>query len=378
MNTSAKVGIAAAVLVPIGVLALVLLLMVSSAAEGAAEHAKDTTQTTAGGGPASVPGIPAVMLQAYERGAARASGLRPTCRGLRWQILAGLGAIESDHGLTQLGLKSGQHRTTAPNGQINPPIIGPVLDGHGVQLVRDTDHGRYDGDTRYDHAVGPMQFLPGTWATEGQDGNGDGVADPNNAFDAATTAGTYLCGTSALDLSDQTVLDRRIMIYNHSAAYVRDVTAKIDQYDPYGDSPQAAAAGATGGRAQILKRAATWVSARIPYSQGAYHDGYRTDCSGFVSMAWGLGTPGLTTVSLPQQSHRISAGQLQPGDVLLNTQPGSAGHVTIFDRWANADHTSYWAYEEAGSLGAVHRTIRYPYDFGGQNYQPYRFNQLGT
>jgi hypothetical protein len=38
-------------------------------------------------------------------------------------------------------------------------------------------------------------------------------------------------------------------------------------------------------RAQILARAQTWVDAKVPYSQSAYRDGYRTDCSGYVSMA---------------------------------------------------------------------------------------------
>ena len=38
-----------------------------------------------------------------------------------------------------------------------------------------------------------MQFIPSTWALYGADGNGDGVADPFNIFDAAAAAAHYLC-----------------------------------------------------------------------------------------------------------------------------------------------------------------------------------------
>lgn len=39
---------------------------------------------------------------------------------------------------------------------------------------------------------GPMQFVPGTWAAYGVDGNGDGTADINNAVDAIHSAANYL------------------------------------------------------------------------------------------------------------------------------------------------------------------------------------------
>jgi len=40
------------------------------------------------------------------------------------------------------------------------------------------------------------------------------------------------------------------------------------------------------GRSTIVARGQDWVDKHVPYNQGATHDGYRTDCSGFVSMAW--------------------------------------------------------------------------------------------
>ena len=40
--------------------------------------------------------------------------------------------------------------------------------------------------------IGPFQFKPETWYRFKQDGNGDGVRDPLNFYDAAATAAFYL------------------------------------------------------------------------------------------------------------------------------------------------------------------------------------------
>ncbi|WP_425824776.1 peptidoglycan-binding protein [Streptomyces fractus] len=125
---------------------------------------------------------------------------------------------------------------------------------------------------------------------------------------------------------------------------------------------------------QIIARAMTWVDAGIPYSQSDYYHGYRTDCSGFVSMAWGLNTNAWTG-NLTNYASSISESQLQPGDVLLSQ---SAGHVVIFDGWANSSHTQYYAIEESGDNGAVKHAIPYPYYSSTTGYMPYRYDNLIT
>lgn len=129
-------------------------------------------------------------------------------------------------------------------------------------------------------------------------------------------------------------------------------------------------------REEIISRAQVWVNAGVPYSQTAYRDGYRTDCSGFVSYAWHLqdhaGRPqSLTTRTLPDVSRLISKDELQSGDILL--RPGS--HVVIFDQWANSQRTEYWAYEMSPPR-AAYRKIPYPYWPGYGTYTPYRYNGL--
>ncbi len=92
--------------------------------------------------------------------------------------------------------------------------------GNGFAVIEDTDNGVLDGNPRWDRAVGPMQFIPGTWAMWNRDGNGDGVIDPHNLYDATRSAAAYLCH-----------LERRsgpspwnyVLGYNSSNAYVADV-----------------------------------------------------------------------------------------------------------------------------------------------------------
>jgi membrane-bound lytic murein transglycosylase B len=159
----------------------------------------------------SADGIPATALLAYQQAANTEQLVNPGC-GLSWPLLAGIGRVESDHG--RYG-----GATLYTDGVSLPKIIGIALNGQGTALILDTDHGRLDGDTVYDRAVGPMQFIPSTWAEWGVDGNYDGIIDPFNIFDAALTAAHYLCaaGGNLSTLAGQTTA---VLTYNHSDAYV--------------------------------------------------------------------------------------------------------------------------------------------------------------
>jgi hypothetical protein len=70
--------------------------------------------------------------------------------------------------------------------------------------------------------MGPMQFLPGTWTRYAVDGDGDGIADPQNLFDSTLTAARYLCSGS-LNLRDPAQVMAAILRYNNSTAYAQNV-----------------------------------------------------------------------------------------------------------------------------------------------------------
>ena len=110
------------------------------------------------------------------------------------------------------------------DGLSTPPIIGIRLDGSRSVVVRDTDGGRLDGDRAYDHAVGPMQFIPSTWEAYRADGNGDGRYDPFNIYDAAAAAARYLCRAGG-DLRTAAGQQRAVWSYNPSTSYVSEVLA---------------------------------------------------------------------------------------------------------------------------------------------------------
>jgi membrane-bound lytic murein transglycosylase B len=183
---------------------------VRQAAAGAGATATPAGWVAPPGGPA----IPALTLRAYREAAAWATGFDPGCR-LPWTVLAGIGRIESNHGLF-----GGAATRFSAAGTVSPRITGPPLDGNGVASIPDSDGGRWDGDATWDRAVGPMQFIPTTWRSLGRDGNGDRVADPNNLFDAAVSAAGYLCLGGDGDLTDPARLRQAIYAYNHSWDYV--------------------------------------------------------------------------------------------------------------------------------------------------------------
>ncbi|MGY6651350.1 C40 family peptidase [Amycolatopsis sp. TRM77291] len=309
------------------VLVAVLIIVVIA---GGADGSRST--------PGHVPGIPDIMLTAYQQGAQRIGGIRPACAGMRWSILAGIAEVESRHA-------SG--RTIAPNGDISPPILGPALDGSGVGGNR-TPIRNPDGT--FARAVGPFQFLTTTWAGVEQDGNDDGARNPHNAFDAALGAAAYLCGTGPRDLKDEGQLRAALLRYNASQTYVTQVLARIERYDAVDLQPAVNASGA----AKIVIDAAM-SQLGVPYAWGGgtaagpsrgirdggvadRHGDYKKigfDCSGLVLFAYAK-----VGITLPHNSRaqfvlgtRVpkEAGlhSLHPGDLVFYS-PGLIHHVGIY------------------------------------------------
>ncbi|HVT63588.1 MAG TPA: lytic transglycosylase domain-containing protein [Mycobacteriales bacterium] len=121
--------------------------------------------------------VPAPYLALY-RGAAT------TCPGLPWTVLAAIGTLET---------RNGQNVHTSAGG-----------------------------------ALGPMQFLPSTWARWGYDANHDGVADINSPADAVFSAARYLCAVGAGRGGSS--LNDAIYSYNHAWWYVRDVILLANRF----------------------------------------------------------------------------------------------------------------------------------------------------
>ncbi len=157
-------------------------------------------------------GIPAMALTAYRNAERVMAQAMPGC-GISWNLLAGIGRIESMHangGATDA-------RGTAVN-----PIYGPALDGSlpGNEVI--VQSRAANGHTIYARAMGPMQFLPGTWTRYAADGDGDGQTDPQNLFDSTLAAASYLC-SGGLNLRDQSQVISAVLRYNNSMPYTRNV-----------------------------------------------------------------------------------------------------------------------------------------------------------
>ncbi len=138
-----------------------------------------------------------------------------------------------------------------------------------------------------------------------------------------------------------------------------------------GSSSGSGSAGADG----VIARAELWVAAALPYCQSANHqpdadkscastcnrpgepaewDPYRSDCSGFVSWAWGLPPPGRTTTQFGDVTKSIQGSELQPGDALL----AAGKHIILFIQWSDGGHSeSAVTPGRAGMLGKPSRAL---------------------
>ena len=155
--------------------------------------------------------IPAIALSAYRNAERMMASAAPGC-GMSWNLLAGIGRIESLHA---------NGGATDTRGTAVRPIYGPTLDGTllGNEVIVQS---RSANRVMYARAMGPMQFLPGTWSRYASDGDGDGRADVQNVFDSSLAAARYLC-SGGLNLRDPGQVMTAILRYNNSVAYARNV-----------------------------------------------------------------------------------------------------------------------------------------------------------
>ena len=123
-------------------------------------------------------GAPANYLNLFKASAAK------YCPGMSWTVLAAIGQIESGDGANN----------------------GPSSAG----------------------ALGPMQFMPATWAEWGINGFGPpGPPDIMNPLDAIPSAARMLCAAGA---GTPATLPGAIFAYNHAAWYVDEVLALAGEY----------------------------------------------------------------------------------------------------------------------------------------------------
>lgn len=204
----------------------------------------------------------AVLAAAYRKAVARA----PRACHLQAAHLAAIGQVES-------GSIGG--RSVTADHRVTPAIYGPLLDGGPFAVIHDSDGGAVDGASDYDRAVGPLQFLPGSWSWAGRDGDGDGRRDPQNVFDAASATAGYLC-QGGRNLARPGDLRSAVLSYNQSGAYHSAVLEWVSYFQRHGLAALVTVAFrvGSGGRASAMtvqtpdpsppKSAPTTTAARTP------------------------------------------------------------------------------------------------------------------
>ncbi len=243
------------------------------------------------------------------------------CPGLPWQVLAGIGWVESRHA---------QGRADPATGQVSPPIIGPAIDGSpGFAAI--PDPSQPDG---WAHALGPMQFLSTTWRAWGvvsPERPPTATPDVHNAWDAIYSAALYLCGGRS-QLDD---LHAAVLRYNRSEEYFRQVMAKAEAYGVGADDPLAGETFAGSGEAAV---AAAMTQLGVPYVWGGMTPGVGFDCSGLVQ--WAFAQAGVTLPRTTQQQVLVGVdvtdlAELRPGDLVFTKSLRGGvtverGHVAIY------------------------------------------------
>ncbi|GAA0356688.1 NlpC/P60 family protein [Actinoallomurus spadix] len=237
-------------------------------------------------------GIPSNYLELYKKAGQQ--------YGIPWNVLAGIGWVETHHGqLKAPGVSSGEN---------------------------------------YAHAGGPMQFIPGTWAQFGVDGNGDGKKSRYDPADAIPAAARYLKHNGAPQK-----MRSAIFMYNHLVSYVNNVLSWAKKYASgnfdvvQANGPSCSDVnGAPVAPSAVAAKVIAYEKAQIgkPYVYGATGPN-SFDCSGLTMSAYK--SAGVTIPRLSDDQYwwgaLVPRGQEQPGDLVFfeylpgHTGPGHVGTV---------------------------------------------------
>lgn len=294
----------------LGAVLLLPVLVVAAATGGGGFSAPSQT---------AVDEIPAEYLAAYQEA--------ELAYGVPWEVLAGVGKVECDHG-------------RYPNPACSQP-----------------------GAVNEKGAGGPMQFLAATWQQYGIDANDDGVADRWNPDDAIFGAANLLSANGAPD-----DIQRALFAYNHSQAYVDQVLAWADSYR----EAQPASGSAGGMVPPVVGPAGSAASVAVGYALGQLGLPYRWgaegpdsfDCSGLTQAAYeaaGIQLPRVAQDQYNAGPHVPAGATLQPGDlVFFGSSATDVTHVGIVigaNKMVDAPHTGAFvridSYARDSYLGAT-------------------------
>ncbi|GAA1482508.1 lytic murein transglycosylase [Gordonia sinesedis] len=166
--------------------------------------------------------VPERALRSYAYASAAMNKANPGC-GIGWSTLAAIGDVSSDNG-------TASGASIDPNGRATPELRDLTqANPRNAEPIADTDAGRYDGSSRTDVTMGPMQILPSRWEQFATDADNDGKADPDNIDDATLTAARFLCASGG-DLRQSDGWARAVSQFNSTPGFLQKVHAQAAIY----------------------------------------------------------------------------------------------------------------------------------------------------